>query len=680
MPAIEIYTKRQRHNTLLASLRSERNSFTSHWREISELVRPRRSRFFTSDVNKGDKRNQKIIDATAALASRTCRAGMMAGITSPARPWMKLSVSDQNLMQVPAVKFWLDDVTRLMLDMYGRSNIYNVLPIVYGDMADFGTGAMLIEEDFENVIHCYSFPIGSYMIANDDKMRIRIFAREFRLTVRQLIMKFGKVKDDGQPDWSKFSEQVKNLWDRGQHDEWIDVVHIIEPNEDYDPKMLDSKYKKYSSCYYEASNSTTSNSSDKDENRYLRESGYNYFPVLAPRWETTDGDAYGTDCPGMTALGDIKQLMKQQKDKAQAIEKGHKPAMIAPVALRTSKASIIAGDITYVDEREGTKGFRRAHDIQLELQYLLQDIQAVQKIIGRAYYEDMFLMMSQSDRREITATEINEKAQEKMFMIGQMLEQANQDMLDPMTDISFDIMLSQNLIPEPPKELRGIKLKVEYTSVMAEAQKSVGLGALERFTTFTVGIAQQTGDPSHIMKVDFDEVIDEYATGSGVSPKVVRSKEVVAAMKEQAQKQAELQQALAAAKDISGERGSSTTSVIMEERVLVRNAGDKKQVKSAAQKEKFKREQELRDVAFVLSSEQGRRFIWRYLGLTGTDRQSFTGDVNWGLFNEGQRSIGALIKMDIIASDPMALIKMMTESKSREEKETEPEQQENSND
>ena len=471
----------------------------------------------------------------------------MAGITSPARPWMKLTVSDAALMDVGRVREWLHDVTQRMLAMYSRTNIYNTLPVIYGDMADFGTAAMLVEEDFENVLHTYAFPVGSYMIANDDKLKVRIFAREFRLTVRQLVMKFGTSTPDGKPDWSKFSDQVRRLWESDQLEQWIDVTHVIEPNPEFDPKKLHSKFKKYASYYFESAGS-----GGQTEERFLRESGYNYFPVLAPRWEVTGEDVYGTDCPGMTSLGDVKQLQTEQKRKGQGIEKGVNPAMVGPVSLRTSKASILPGDITFIDEREGTKGFRAAHEVRLDLQYLLMDIQAVQKIIGRAYYEDMFLMMANSDRREITATEIQEKAQEKMFMIGQMLEQANTDLLDPLTDIAFDFMNEQGLLPPPPEELQGQRLKVEYVSVMAEAQKSVGLGAIERFTNFTVGIAGQTGDPSHIMKVDFDQIIDEYAAGSGVSPRCVRTDEVVAGMKEQALKAAEAQQKLASIKEASG--------------------------------------------------------------------------------------------------------------------------------
>jgi hypothetical protein len=499
---------------------------------------------------------------------------MMAGITSPARPWQKLAISDRDLMEYGPVKTWLDDVSKRMLDMYGRSNLYNSLPIVYGDMADFGTAAMLVEEDFENVIQTYPFPIGSYMIANDDRMKVRVFAREFRLTVRQLIMKFGRKTPSGSADWSVFSQHVRNMWDKGQYEEWVDVTHCIEPNNEYDPKKLNSKFKKYSSSYYENGGAGV-RAYEPNNDTFLRESGYDFFPVLAPRWETTGEDVYGTDCPGMTSLGDVQQLQNEQKRKHQGIDKTVNPAMVGPTSLRTSKASILPGDITFLDEREGTKGFRPAHEVRLDLNYLLQDIQAVQKIIQKAYYEDMFLMMSQSDRREITATEIEAKAQEKMFMIGQMLEQTNQDLLDPLTDIAFDLMNAQGLLPPPPPELQGQRLKVEYISVMAEAQKAVGLGALERFTNFVVGIAGQTGDPSHVMKVDFDQVIDEYAAGSGVSPRVVRTDEVVEEMKAAAQKQQETQQAILAAKEVSGAVKNLANSPTEEDNALTELAGKK---------------------------------------------------------------------------------------------------------
>ena len=163
-------TRRQRKELVRAQLENERSSFLSHWRELGDFILPRRPRFQVTDVNRGDRRNQKIIDSTATFAARTLRSGMMGGVTSPARPWFRLTTPDPGLAESGAVKSWLDVVSRRMSTVFLRSNLYNVLPILYGDLGTFGTSAIMIEEDFDDVIRCYAFPIGSYSFANNYKL------------------------------------------------------------------------------------------------------------------------------------------------------------------------------------------------------------------------------------------------------------------------------------------------------------------------------------------------------------------------------------------------------------------------------------------------------------------------------------------------------------------------------
>ena len=65
-------TKREQYEQLRASMLSERQgSFDSHWRDLSDYIFPRRTRFWTGDRNRGDKRNQKIIDSTGSFSART---------------------------------------------------------------------------------------------------------------------------------------------------------------------------------------------------------------------------------------------------------------------------------------------------------------------------------------------------------------------------------------------------------------------------------------------------------------------------------------------------------------------------------------------------------------------------------------------------------------------------------
>lgn len=526
----------------------------NHWRDLGDFILPRRPRFNVYDVNKGDRRNQKIIDSTGTLAARTLRSGMVGGITSPARPWFRLTDDDPELAEFASAKRWLATISDRMGTVFLRSNIYNSFPIIYGDAGIFSTAAMMVEEDFDDVIRTYPFPIGSYMIANDAKLRVNVFFREFRYTVRQVVEKYGTYnKKSGSPQWEKFSDKVKTLYDEGNMEAWIDICHVIQPNEDFDEGKIESKYKKFSSYTYERG-AVNGNPYDQKDERYLKESGYDHFPVLAPRWEVNGEDAYGTSCPGMDALGDIKQLQLMSKRKAQAIEKGVNPAMVGPVSLRTSKASILPGDITYTDEREGVKGFRPAHEMNLDISHLVEDIRDIRFTVKRAFFEDLFLMLSQSDRREITAREIEERHEEKLLALGPVLEQMNQDLLDPLIDITFMMMDRQGMIPPPPPELQGRRLKIEYLSVMAQAQKLVGISSVERFTSYIANYTANTKDMTMVRKFNAGKTLDDYADRLGINPMNIRSDEEVADIAAQEQRQ---QQAVAAAETMKTAAGAA---------------------------------------------------------------------------------------------------------------------------
>lgn len=537
------FTKRQRLELLRSQLDGERSSFLSHWRNLNDYILPRRGRFFVQDTNKGERRNLNIIDSTGTMAARTLRSGMMSGVTSPARPWFRLTTPDPDLAEFDTVKNWLHDTSQRMSTVFLRSNLYNVLPIIYGDIGVFATGAMFMEESFTgDVVRFYPFPIGSYMISTNDKLVVDTFMREFRMTVRQLVDRFVRM-DNGSMDWTRVSSHVKFLFDAKQTEAWIDVVHVVMPNQDFDPNMIGAKFKKFISVYYERGSSSAAGSANyfsgsADSDKVLSESGYDFFPAMCPRWETTGEDVYGTDCPGMIALGDIKQLQTGERRSLEAIEKMVRPPMVGPTALRNAKASILPGDITYLDEREGLRGFRAAHDINFNIQAVEGKQEQVRQRISRAFFEDLFLMLATSDRRQITAREIDERHEEKLLALGPVLEQLNQDLLDPLIDNTFNIMLRQGLLKEPPEELGGMELKVEYISIMAQAQKLAGLAGIERFTQYASGVAAV--NPEALDKINVDQLIDVYGDITSIPPGVIRTDEEAAGAR---QARADAQQA-----------------------------------------------------------------------------------------------------------------------------------------
>jgi hypothetical protein len=517
--------KRQRYEIARQELVSERSSFDADYQELADYLAPRRVRFVTSDVNKGGRRDQKIIDSTGRFAVRTLQSGLHAGLTSPARPWVRLAVPDPDLNEFAPVKAWLHTVTQRILDVFLKSNLYNALPILYGDMGVFAIGAMSVVEDPLDLMRCHVYPVGSYAIGLNARGIATTFVRDYQMTVRRLVEQFGPVTPGSKDiDWSRFSTTVKHLWDRGSYEQRVDITWIVTPNVGADPsKFYAHDRMPWHSCFFERGG---------PQDRFLREGGYEQFPVMVPRWDVTGEDVYGSDSPGYVAIGDVKMLQLMQRNKAKAVAKALDPPLQGPSAMRTTKTSLLPGDLTIVDVREGMAGLRPIHEVRLEgLGVFQADIQETQYRIRRAFYEDLFLMLASSDgsrgAQPITAREIEERHEEKLLALGPVLERTNDELLDPLVDRVFGMMLRAGAIPPAPRELHGMDLKVEYISLMSQAQKLVGVSGQDRFLQSAQALVGLFPEAKH--KINVWQAIDDYAVMLGVNPKLVRSNDEAAA-------------------------------------------------------------------------------------------------------------------------------------------------------
>jgi len=532
----DVAAKRDRYMNLAATLWSERQSgFDAHWQELDEYLLPRRTRWWAGDKNRGDKRNQKIINSTGRFAVRTLASGLHAGLTSPARPWFKLTTPDPDLAKFAPVKAWLHEVTQRVSTVFAQTNLYNVFPIIYGDIGVFGTAACALLEDSKDLFRCYPFALGSFAIGLNTRGLVSTFVREYNLTVRQVVEEFAVQPNGRDIDWSGISSIVQRAWMNGQYQDAVTVCWIITPNQEADPRKLLPKYRPFASCWYEKGST---------EKKFLRESGFQTFPVMCPRWDITEGDSYGTDSPGMTALGDVKQLQVMEKKKAQAIAKMVDPPLTGPTALMTQKTSLLSGDVTYVDDQH--RQLRSIHDVNLRVDHLAADISSVEYRIQRACYEDLFLMLARSDpnagSQRPTAREVEERHEEKLIALGPVLERTNDELLDPIVDRVFDLMDNAGLIPPAPEQLQGIDLKVEYISILAQAQKLVGVVGLDRFMQNMLTIAPIS--PGILFKVNTNRVADVYGDLLGIDPNILRSDEEADGL---AAEQAKAQQAQAEA-------------------------------------------------------------------------------------------------------------------------------------
>lgn len=505
-----------------AQLFDERSSWMAHWEEIAKHLLPRSGRFLTDDRNRGDKRHNSILDNSATAALNTLAAGLMAGMTSPARPWFRLTTSDPELDESAGVKQWLADATRVMEMVFHKSNTYRALHAHYRGLGAFGTVAGMVLPDFKGVIHHYPMPVGEFALATDHRGVVDTVYREYQVTVAQMMREFGA---------DKVSPTVKGLFDRGSLGAWVTITQAIEPRGDRHAADVGPKAMPWRSTYFE---------NGADEDKLLRDSGFREFRALCPRWDVQSGDVYG-ESPGMCALGDIKQLQHEQLRKAQGIDYKTKPPLQVPTGLKHQLVDTLPGGISYVDAASPTGGIRTAFETQIDLSHLLEDIQDVRQRIRTAFHADIFLMIANGSDTWKTATEIAERHEEKMLMMGPIIERLHNEILDPLIEITFAEMLRAGIVPPPPPELQGMELNVEFVSMLAQAQRAIATNSVDRYVANLGAVAQFK--PDVLDKFDTDYWADAYGDMLGIDPKlIVPSAQVALVRQQRAQAQAQAQQ------------------------------------------------------------------------------------------------------------------------------------------
>ena len=531
---------KQRYLKRKSALWAERSTWLSDWQDLADYVLPTSGRFFASDANKGAKvrKSKNVYDSTSKRGLNVLAAGLMAGMTSPARPWFRLSTGDAKLNANHNVKLWLSEVEELMREVFAQSNVYRSLHQVYTELGAFGTGCMVMLEDFESAIHCYPLTIGEYALATDHRGQVNTIMREFNMTVGQLIEQFGE---------DKCSLAVRQHASRGNYDQWIPVHHVIEPRTKRDPKKKDALNMKFKSVYYEIGG---------DQNALLGESGFKNFNCLAPRWLVTGNDVYGTG-PGHDALPDIRQLQHGQLRKQQAIDYQVNPPLQVPSSLKEAGVNRLPGGVQYVDSVGGDNSVKTMFEVRLDLSALREDILDVRERIKGHFYEDLFLMLANDTRSGVTATEVAERHEEKLLMLGPVLERLQTELLDPLIDFTFERLAAartsngEPVLPPPPQEMQGLALNVEYVSTLAQAQRAIGLQSIDRLVATVGAISSAKQDPGVWDNISVDQIISQYADGLGTSPKLILGEDQVAALRQARQAQQQQAQQLAAAESMS---------------------------------------------------------------------------------------------------------------------------------
>ncbi len=514
----------------LQTLEGDRKKgWESHWRALARNFLPRRSRFLDAGAETNDGAVMNFLQSgVGILCLRVLANGMQSGLTSPARPWFSLDLTDKQLADSEQAKLWLHDTYEKMVDVFRQTNFYDQVHILYSELACFGTAVMLVEEDVKTVVRCRTLTVGEYALDAGEDGRVDTLYRRVRMTPRQIAQAW--------PD--TVPEDVQNMVDNDVS-RWITVLHAVEPNKKHKEgsrkPVLRKDERPYRSVYLILEGA---------RQEVLEDSGYYEFPALCPRWITTASDIYGSG-PAMDALADCRELQKAVEKTRLALEKEVDPPLLVYNKGIDGGIDSGPGGLNYTSGlTQGQEAVVPLSQVRANLPAAERWIARLENILQRHFHNDLFLMISET-HKSMTATEVAERQGEKLLMLGPVLDRLRSEMFQPLIARVFGIMDRKGLVAFPPPDLAGQQVDVEFISILAQAQKQAGIAGISQ----TVGFAAQVAGmyPEIVDKLNLDEMLDAWAEMQGIAPNLLRSDEEVAALREQRAQQQQMMQMLAMA-------------------------------------------------------------------------------------------------------------------------------------
>lgn len=500
--------RKQQFNKRFNALKTEHQKFVSAGKDLSDFINPTRG-IFNGDRTKIGKMidHKKLLNSHATHALRIFASGLNSGMTNKSSQWFRMTFGDEKYFDIPGSREWLDSVQNLMYDVLSGSNIYGSFYSTYEELGEFATGCFSILEDFDDAVRAKSFTFGEYYLGIDNKGRVNAFARDFEMTVDQLITEFG---------YESCSAQIRGMYDNNQIDVKIKCQHLIEANDTRMEGYDDFKNMPFRSAYWEASSAS--------DDEFLAIRGFKRFPIIAPRWDTITTDMVYGYGPGWHALGAVKELQKTRLDKLLAQEKIHNPPMMSDGTV-PGHTNILPGGITKTSGTSPNTGIRPAYQINPNLQSYIELMQEEKDEIDRFFFVNLFLMLMNIDKTNMTATEVAERQQEKIMMLGPALHRLDEEMLTPTLELVYGILEDNMLIPPPPEGIQGLPIKIEFVSMLAQAQKALGITQIERVIGFVANVSPIS--PSIVDNINMDEAIREVARLEGSPAKIIFDRNVV---------------------------------------------------------------------------------------------------------------------------------------------------------
>jgi len=449
-PELRALTKQLKDN--LSRLMEKRSNWESHWQEVSDYMLPRKAEI-TKERARGDKRHTLIYDATAIHALELLAASLHGMLTSSANKWFSLRFKETELNGIDEAKEWLEDATSRMYDVIAKSNFQQEIFECYHDLIAFGTSCLMIEEDDEDTLLFSARHIKEIYIQENKKGFVDTLYRRFKMPAQAAVDKFGI---------ENVSRDLINKVKKTPFDD-VEFVHVIKPRLDFDPQKQDKKNMPFQSIYMEY-----------EGGHIISIGGFKENPYVIPRYLKASTEVYGRS-PGMNALPDVKVLNKMVENSLKASAKQIDPPLLIPDDGMLAPIRMSPGSLNYY--RSGSRDRIEPLNINANTATTLNNENQRRDAINKMFHIDQLVV---TENRNMTATEVLQRQEEKMRILGPVLGRLQSELLSPLIIRIFNVMLRKGLFQPSPDILQSQELNIEYVSPMALAQRSQELQSIMR--------------------------------------------------------------------------------------------------------------------------------------------------------------------------------------------------------
>jgi len=502
----------------LARLKEKRSTWESHWQEVADLMLPRKAEI-TKERARGDKRSTQIFDATAIHSLELLAASLHGMLTSSANRWFSLRFKEGDLNENDEAREWLEDSIDKMYLGFARSNFQQEIFENYHDLICFGTACLMIEEDEDDVIRFSARHIKEIYVEENKKGLIDNVYRKFKITADQAMQKFGP---------ENLSKEINTTHKTAPYDE-VEICHIVRPRYTYDASKKDKKNMKFQSIYFE-----------HGTDHIISVGGFNENPYVVSRYLKSSTEIYGRS-PAMNALPDTKVLNKMVEHGLRATAKQIDPPLLIPDDSMLSPIRMSPGSLNYY--RSGSRDRIEPLNIGQNTTVTLNAENQRREAIARMFHVDQLQVQS---NRTMTATEVLQRNEEKMRILGPVMGRIQSELLEPMINRVFSIMLRNRLFKEAPAILANQEIEIEYVSPMALAQKGQELQNIMRGLEIFGSISQMAPVQDYL---DENGLVKQLVMTLGLPARMIKSDKEVEAIRmerqEAQQQQMQMQQQLA---------------------------------------------------------------------------------------------------------------------------------------